>query len=55
MASQIDATVPADNVPPDKADQRANWLVAKNEITALQQITSAAGQMAYNDASFDEL
>ncbi len=55
MASQIDASVPADNVQVDKADMRSNFLIAKNEITALQTKTSQAGQMAYSDASFDSL
>ena len=55
MASAIDATKPADNVPADKADLRANLATAKNEITALQTKTSQAGQMAYSDASFDQL
>lgn len=55
MASGVDATVPADNVQPDKADMRRNFLVIYNEITALQSKTSQAGQMAYSDASFDSL
>lgn len=55
MASSIDATKPADNVLADKADLRANLLIAKNEISALQTKTSQAGQMAYSDASFDSL
>lgn len=55
MASQVDATVPADNVQPDKADMRANFLVIKNEITALQNVTDLPGLMAYSDASFDTL
>lgn len=55
MASQIDATVPADNVPADKADLRANALIAKNEITTLQQKTSVPGLLAYTETGFDSL
>lgn len=55
MASQIDDTVPADNVQPDKADMRRNFTTAKNEITTLQNKVNLPGQMAYSDASFDSL
>lgn len=55
MASQIDDTVPDDNVPADKAAIRANFTAAKNEITALQDKTSLPGLMAYSDTSFDSL
>ena len=55
MASQIDATVPNDNYKVDKALLRQNFLIAKNEITALQVKSSEAGKMAYSDDSFDEL
>ena len=55
MASEIDATVPEDDILVDKALLRQNALVAKNEITALQSAISLAGQMAFNDAMFDSL
>ncbi len=41
MASSIDATKPADNVQAMKSDLRANFLAAKNEITALQADVAA--------------
>jgi hypothetical protein len=37
MASDIDATKPADNVQVSKQDMRDNWIAAKAEIEALQQ------------------
>lgn len=37
MASNIDPTKPADNVPPDKADLRRNLQAAKDEIEELQR------------------
>ena len=53
MASQVDATVPADNVKADKALFRANFQIIKNEITALQVATSTPRKIAYDDAQFD--
>lgn len=46
MASQIDATVPADNVKADKALFRANFATAKSEISTLQNLTSYPRQYA---------
>lgn len=37
MASEIDASVPADNVKVAKADVRDNFRAARDEITALQR------------------
>lgn len=48
MASEIDDTVPADNVQVDKALIRANFTAAKNEIDALQNATSVARQIAFD-------
>jgi hypothetical protein len=48
MASAIDATKPADNVQVAKSELRANFLTAKNEITALQAATSFARSLAFN-------
>jgi len=48
MASAIDATKPADNVQVAKSDMRANFLAAKNEITALQAATSFARLLAFD-------
>lgn len=40
MASDVDATLPADNVVASKAVERAQKLIIKTEITALQAQTS---------------
>ena len=48
MASAVDATFPADNTKVSKATFRAQMLIIKNEITALQQRTSVAGTQAFN-------
>ena len=36
MTSAVDSTLPADNVKASKSDFRAQFLVIKDEITALQ-------------------
>ncbi len=46
MASQVDETVPADNVKVEKSDVRSNFTVIKNEITTLQSQSSLAWQIA---------
>lgn len=46
MASQIDATKPADNVQIEKSDMRSNFAQAKSEITVLQRQTTLAWQLA---------
>ncbi len=48
MASAVDSTFPADNTKVSKATFRAQMLIIKNEITALQQRTSVAGTQAFN-------
>jgi len=56
MASAVDSTLPADNVKASKADFRAQFLVIKNEITALQKRTGVAGIKAfYNFVNRDDL
>lgn len=40
MASNIDETVPADDELVDKADLRANFSAAKDEIEALQRVST---------------
>ena len=55
MASQIDPSVIVDGEPVAKSDVREQFQTAKDEITALQNITSVARRMAYDDASFDNL
>lgn len=46
MASNVDATVPADNVKVDKALLRANFNTISDEITALQRQNSIAWRIA---------
>lgn len=55
MASNVDPTVPADNVKADKALIRLNFATAANEITALQILTTLPAQMAYDDSKFDDV
>lgn len=53
--SDVDATVPADDVKADKSLFRANFQIIKDEITALQLATSRTRKMAYDDAQFDTI
>lgn len=46
--STIDPDVPADNVKVDKADLRANFQAAKDEIDDLYRYTGMAWQLANN-------
>lgn len=46
MASEIDATKPADNTPPSKSEFRDNFRAAKEEIEDLQRRTSLAWNIA---------
>lgn len=55
MASNIDPTVPADNVKPRKADFRDNFAAAKSEIEELQDETSIARKMALDTRLFKEI
>jgi hypothetical protein len=55
MASQVDATVPADNVKADKALFRQNFLTIKNEMSAVQRRTGLAWQIAMNVLPFSSL
>ena len=47
MTSTVDATLPANNVKASKADFRAQFLVIKDEISALQVRTGLAGAQAF--------
>ena len=47
MTSTVDSTLPADNAKASKSDFRAQFLIIKNEITALQQRTSVAGAKVF--------
>lgn len=46
MASNIDETVPADNVLVDKSLVRENFRIAKEEIEQLQRKTALAFRLA---------
>ena len=51
MASAVDSTFPPDAVKVSKATMRAQMLVIKNEITALQRETKLAWKIAIGDQS----
>lgn len=53
--SNIDPTVPADNVKADKALIRQNFATAQAEITVLQAYTALPLIMAYDDSKFDDV
>jgi hypothetical protein len=53
MASAVDETFPADNVKVSKSEFRAQMLVIKYEITAIQAKQGVPGQLAYGALSFD--
>lgn len=55
MASQIDPTVIVDGEPVAKDDLRNQFQTAKDEITALQNVTSVPRRAAYSDVEFDNL
>ena len=47
MTSAVDSTLPTDNVKPSKSDFRAQFLIIKDEITALQVRTGVPGAKAF--------
>lgn len=49
MTSAVDITFPVDNVEVSKADFRAQMLVIRDEISALQDRTDVAGREAFLD------
>ena len=51
MASQIDDSIPADNVKAVKSEIRENFRVAKEEITEQQRKTSIAWRIAIGETS----
>lgn len=55
MASNVDPTIPADNVKPRKADFRDNFLAIKTEIEALQTQTSLSRKMMLDTRLFKEI
>jgi hypothetical protein len=55
MASEIDPTVFPDNQLVDKADLRAQFQIAKQEITELQSSTSVIRRMMVDDTLWNSL
>lgn len=55
MSSNIDPTVIRDDAKVDKSDLREQLQIAKDEITALQNVTALPRRMMYSDAEFDVL
>lgn len=55
MASDIDETVPADNVKADKALIRANFAAAKSEIEDLQDATDYGKMVAIGAISMTSM
>ncbi len=55
MASQVDPTIILDNAKVSKADMRTQLEIIAAEITALQNATSVAREMGFDDADFDTL
>ena len=51
MASEVDATVPEDNVKADKALLRENFRIISEEITELQSRVSMAWKIARGELS----
>lgn len=51
MASQVDASVPADNVKVDKAELRENFRITRDEITELQRKVRLAYQIAFSQVT----
>lgn len=51
MASQVNASIPADNVAPDKAEIRQNFRITRDEITDLQRKTRKAWSIAMGKES----
>lgn len=46
QSSQVDATVPADDVEPDKAEFRGNFAAIKSELNTLFKATSLERRIA---------
>ena len=51
MTSSVDSTFPADNVKVSKATFRAQMLIIKEELTALQNKTDLPRQIAFGIVS----
>ena len=49
MASSIDVTLPPDGEKVSKAEFRAQFLVIKNEIEALQRLIAVPGHLAFDN------
>lgn len=55
MSSAIDPSVIRDDAKVSKADLREQLQIAKDEITALQNVTALPRRMMLDDANFDTL
>lgn len=51
MASEVDATIPADNVKANKAEFRENFRIIRDEITEQQRLTGIAWKIAVGELS----
>jgi len=55
MTSAVDITFPVDNVEVSKADFRAQMLIIRDEISALQKATDIPDDIAYGQLSLNTL
>lgn len=55
MASEIDPSVIRDDQKVDKADLREQLGIARDEISALQLVSTVQRRMAFSDTSFNEI
>ncbi len=46
LSDEIDTTIPANNVPADKAELRANFVAIKNAVAATERNSGIARQIA---------
>lgn len=51
MTSQVDASIPADNVKVEKSEIRANFAIIRDEISQLQRQTRKPWKIAFGDTS----
>lgn len=51
MSSQVDASIPADNVKVSKAEVRENFRIIRDEITALQRRVREPWQIGFSTKS----
>lgn len=51
MASQVDASIPADNVKVSKSEVRENFRIIRDEITSLQRRVREPWQISFSTKS----